>query len=113
MLFKPIYDLQHLKYLNKKNLSYHQNLDYLFNIMEDIKHDLRWDYVSMNEKAVDVLYANMDKIDYATLCFNKNPRAIKLIEANLDKVYWKYLSCNPKAISILLNNLDKIDWANF
>ena len=113
MLFKPIYDLQHLKYLNKKNLSYHQNLDNLFNIMEDIKDTLRWDYVSMNEKAVDVLYANMDKIDYATLCFNKNPRVIKLIEANLDKVYWKFLSCNPKAISILLNNLDKIDWANF
>ena len=113
MLFKPIYDLQHLKYLNKQNLSYHQNLDYLFNIMDDIKDSLRWDYVSMNEKAIDVLYANMDKIDYATLCFNKNPRAIKLIEANLDKVYWKFLSCNPKAISILLNNLDKIDWSNF
>jgi hypothetical protein len=113
MLFKPIYDLQHLKYLNKKNLSYHQNLDYLFNISDVIKDSLRWDYVSMNVNALDILYANTDKIDYATLCFNKNPRAIKLIEANIDKVYWKFLSCNPKAINILLNNLDKIDWSNF
>jgi len=113
MLFKPIYNLEHLEYLNKKNLSNHQNLDHLFNIIEDIKHELRWDYVSINANAIDVLYANIDKIEYSDLCFNKNPRAIQLIEANLDKVDWHFLSSNPNAVTILLKNIDKIDWSSF
>ena len=41
MLFKPIYNLEHLEYLNKKNLSNHQNLDHLFNIIEDIKRTVQ------------------------------------------------------------------------
>jgi len=105
MLFKPIYDLQHLKYLNKKNLSYHQNLDYLFNIMDNIKDGLRWDYVSMNENALDILYANTDKIDYATLCFNKNPLATDIIKKRIseDKFneFWDFMAGSDTKIDII------------
>ena len=39
-----------------------------------------------------------------------NPKAIHIIEKNLDKVDWYQLSRNPNAVHILKKNHDKIDW---
>ena len=64
------------------------------------------------------LKKNIKKIDLAMLSFNKNPKAIILLEkllktnqGTLDD--WSYLSENslPEAIKILKENFVKIDWA--
>ena len=40
-----------------------------------------------------------------------NPRAIRWLEQNLDKINWSELSSNTEAIHILKKNPDKIDWS--
>jgi hypothetical protein len=64
--------------------------------------------LSKNPNAISLLEANLDKIDWFLL--STNPGAITLIEKNLDKVNWLLLSENPAAIHILEANQDKIDW---
>ena len=39
-----------------------------------------------------------------------NPKAIHILEQNLDKIDWLMLSQNPAAIHILEKNIDKISW---
>ena len=41
---------------------------------------------------------------------SKNPRAIRLLEKNLNRINWRILSSNPEAIHILEDNLGQIDW---
>jgi hypothetical protein len=42
---------------------------------------------------------------------SSNPKAIHLLEQNLDNINWSMLSNNPNAIPLLEKNLDKIDWS--
>ena len=62
----------------------------------------------MNPKAIHLLEQNLDKINWERL--SENPKAIHLIEQNPDKVNWRGLSKNPKAIHLLEQNPDKINW---
>lgn len=101
-----------------------------------------WYNLSRNPMSSKILNKNIDKIDWETLCSNKNddclkileqnedkitrwdilsenpsPRAIKIIKNNLDKfnlnrINWDYLCNNPSAIELLEKNPDKINWAN-
>ena len=68
-----------------------------------------------NDKAIELLKQNFDKIDWMKLSSNKNDKAIKLLKQNQDKIDWYYLSSNEndKAIELLKQNQDKINWRIF
>ena len=59
-----------------------------------------------NPAAIHIIEANLDKIDMFWL--SSNPAAIHLLEK--DKINWCWLSYNPAAIDLLEQNQDKIDW---
>ena len=72
---------------------------------------LDWTELSRNDnpRAIELLESNLNKVDWDTL--SANTAAIHLLEANLDKVNWAMLSANTAAIHLLEANLDKINWA--
>ena len=54
-----------------------------------------------------IIENNLHKIhDWKT--FSKNPKAMHILEKNLDKVNWKTFSENEAAINIILKNMDKV-----
>ena len=61
----------------------------------DIKN-LKFNYLSSNPNAINLLEQNQDKINWDNLSLNLN--AIELLEKNQDKINWEYLSENPNAI---------------
>ena len=61
--------------------------------------------LSSNPKALDLIESNLDKVNWDKL--SGNPSAIHILEQNLDKVNWDYLSGNPSAIHILEKNLEE------
>lgn len=70
--------------------------------------DEHWSKMSANPNAIRILEANQDKINWSKL--SGNPNAIHLLEANQDKIDWYNLSSNPNAIHLLEANIDKIAW---
>jgi len=102
-----------------------------------------WRDLSKNEHAGHLLEKYPEYINWETILENPSPKAISMIEKNLDKIYeddwpllsgnpsaihifekqeylnkvfdWSYLceNPNPKAIIIILNNWDKVDWLTF
>ena len=72
------------------------------------EYDSFWDGLSSNPKAIYLLEKNLDKIDWSLL--SRNPNGISLLQQNLHRVNWKDLSSNPNAIDLLEQNPDKIDW---
>lgn len=64
--------------------------------------------LSNNPRAIRLLEKNQDKINWQALSFI--PEAIHLLEKNQDKIDWRALSSNPAAIHLLEKNPDKIDW---
>jgi hypothetical protein len=64
-----------------------------------------------NPKAIRILEKNQDKMDWTALSMNTNSDAIRILEKNQDKVHWYYLSRNthPDAIRILEQNRAKIN----
>ena len=67
-----------------------------------------WLMLSQNPNAIELLEANMDKINWYHLSANSS--AIHLLEANPNKINWTQLSANPNAIHLLEANPDKINW---
>ena len=63
-----------------------------------------------NSEAIELLKKYPEKIDWSELSDNPSPEAIKLLKANLYKIHWSVLSENPSAIELLKENQDKIDW---
>lgn len=65
-----------------------------------------------NEEVIEILNKkNLSKTEYHFLNFNKNPKAVKLLETNCpEKINWYVLSSNEGAIETLKRNLDKINW---
>ena len=74
------------------------------------KSKLKWNYLSKNHNAIELLKANPDKINWDYLSCNRN--AIELLKENPDYIDWDYLSLNPNhdAIELLKANPDKINW---
>ncbi len=48
-----------------------------------------------NPKALELLKANLDKINWEWLSRNPNPEAIELLKANQENINWKEFSANP------------------
>ena len=65
-----------------------------------------------NPEAIELLLENQDKIEWRMLSQNTNPAAIELLRENPEQMYdwWHFLSANPAAMDLLLENQDKIDW---
>jgi hypothetical protein len=61
-----------------------------------------------NPNAIELLEANVDKFYWYWL--SRNPNAIPFLEKNPDKICWWRLSANPNAIHLLEANQDKIHW---
>jgi hypothetical protein len=70
--------------------------------------DVNWSSLSWCEDAMDLLYANQDKIDWRLL--SANSAAIELLSANPDKIDWWQLSANPAAMDLICATQDKINW---
>jgi hypothetical protein len=75
-----------------------------------VKGKIDWFGLSKNPKAVFILEQNLDRINWDGLSQNEN--AIHLLKQNLDKIDWSGLSYNQSAEAMVLleDNLDKIDW---
>lgn len=95
--------------------------------------NIKWDWLSANPAAIDLLEANQEKIQWETL--ESNPAAVKLLKARPDKVRGWFLTANPAAddltelielkskpsdwgflgnnrgsIKLIESNVDKVDW---
>lgn len=64
-----------------------------------------WNLLSLNNsnKALEILEANQDKIEWPNLAENDNDKAIELLRSNLDKieVHHLFINSNPKAIDLI------------
>ena len=84
---------------------------------ESLQHKLRgwdlniqWEYLCLNPKAIKLLEKNPNKINWDNLCLN--PNAIKLLEKNPNEINWNNLSANPNAIKLLEKKPPMINWDN-
>jgi hypothetical protein len=75
---------------------------------------LDWCGLSANPNAIELLKANLGKINWDALSENPNDEAIELLKANPNKISWSNLSKNPHpyAIELLKKNPENIDWEN-
>ena len=68
--------------------------------------DLDWAALSRNPEAFNILKANRDKIEWGILSQNTNPKAIKLIEKEIEKnpthINWENIAANETAEAIAL-----------
>ena len=84
-------------------------------IYNNINWNRFWEILSRNSKAVKILKANREKIDWCSLCGNQSTEAIKLLEEEMatkpDVVNWIILSGNPnqRAFAMLEANPTKIN----
>jgi hypothetical protein len=93
--------------------------EHAVHLLEKYPYCINWETIleNPNPKAVEIIEKNLDKIyedDWPLL--SGNPAAVHIFEKpeNLNKVYdWGYLSKNPKAMPILVNNWEKVDWVAF
>jgi len=56
--------------------------------------DINWYILSSNAAAIDILEAYPNKIDWRSFSANPHPRAIQLLEQNIDKIDMHYISQN-------------------
>jgi hypothetical protein len=73
-------------------------------------------FLFQNKNALYFLMENNIEIDYYSLSGNTNPIAIQLLKEEIKvnpnaRINWLELSRNPKAMKILKANRDKIVWA--
>ena len=82
----------------------------LLDILDLYKESINWNILSYvnNEKTIDYLLKNIDKINWTYVSFND--AAHRLFISYPELVNWSYLSLQPFAINILANNQKYIDW---
>ena len=51
--------------------------------------------LNINDKAIEFLKKNKNKINWTFLCSNTNPNVIEILKENKDKIYWFEFSANP------------------
>jgi hypothetical protein len=102
---------QNLDILDKNSWSCLSQNKSAFNMMVK-KHFSKIDWkslsINVNPKAINLLEKNLDKINWMELSINH--KALRILEKHQDKICWSHLSLNHGAINLLKNNLDKIDW---
>jgi hypothetical protein len=61
-----------------------------------------------NPAMIDIILANVNKIDWEYFSINTAPEAIELLIQNPKKIYWLYFSANPAAIQYIKKMKDYI-----
>lgn len=79
----------------------------IVDLLREHPNRIRWNVLSSNPAAIDLLLENLDSIDWKGFSSNVSPKAIEILESKLDKVKWYYLSANPAAIRLIEANLEK------
>jgi hypothetical protein len=87
-----------------------ENIVVLENI-EYSKYFEFWEKLSLNPKAIKILKANKDKIVWLNISHTSSPEGIALLRENYYKINWSALAHNPlpEAIALLKENYRKID----
>ena len=99
-----------LEKLNWNNLSLNPNA---IELLKEHPENIRWDYLAGCTNDIDFLIENCKNHNiWYWLSENPNDKAIELLIQNQEKIDWYYLSGNPndKAIELLLKNPGKINW---
>lgn len=80
-------------------------------LLRAFPNHVQWAYLGLNPsaEAVEMLAERPDQ-NWNFLSQNTHPRAIELLRAHPERISWSLLSANPSAIDILLENVDKIVW---
>lgn len=96
-----------------------------YELLEDCEK-INWSSLSENPEAIKLLEENRHKIVWLNLSSNHSPKAIKLLQDQVEyenglskaqyaklsnKISWRFLSSNPIAIDILAVNNNRIVWA--
>lgn len=86
---------------------------YATNYLLKHKELISWWYFSKNpdDRAIDFMEENPDKIYYGPLSMNTNPRAVDLLLQSPERIDWRCLSGNTcdKAVELLIANPERID----
>jgi len=80
------------------------------------KVNLKWSLLSINsnDKIVDLLFQNLDKINMNNFNINSNKKVVKFIKENNCIINWIILSknTNPDILEILKENYCDINWTS-
>jgi hypothetical protein len=104
-------NLDSIPWVNNKMLSSNYS-PRIIDILRRNPHMIDWYYLSQNPFAAPLLLENLDKINWEALSSNEGDDCLKILEEYPSNIDWRILSENPspRAIKILENNLDKIEW---
>lgn len=71
-------------------------------LLEENFDKINWYRLSENANAMHLLEANLDKIYWNKFCKNIHPKAIEIIDKNINNpnIDWHYLSLNPSALKL-------------
>lgn len=78
------------------------------NLLDEAYENLIWFCRSRFSDDLDMLRANLDRIDWRIL--SENEHVLPILLENPDKIDWNMLSANPAAIDLLRANRHRIDW---
>ncbi len=92
--------------ISEKNL---YNYHHIWKLKSWIDEDkLDFSGLSSNPRAMFMLEQNLQKIRWSSL--SENPSGVYLLEKKQYLISWEWLSSNPSAIHLLKKNEDKINW---
>lgn len=90
-----------------------------FEIDEKIKNDIliyrekmKWNDISQETTDIELLRANLDKINWVNLVLNQCPDVIQILKENPDKISWRYVfsfTCDINS-ELLAKNPDNYDF---
>jgi hypothetical protein len=102
--------------LVKENIKERLSMNpYAIDFLEKYPQFIDWNYLSLNENAMDLLMLNKDKINYIYLANNTNPKAYHLAMEEYKKgnIHIHYFFTNPNAIPLLeqkTSTINGISW---
>lgn len=110
-LLKPWIDLNKIHW---DTLVLNSNPKAMHLIEENLDKIQDWEWLSRNFNALSILEKHPDKVDWNSLCYNKNPQALALLEKYCPREKWDWdaLSNNPNAAALYLlkKHPEKINW---
>lgn len=108
----PSYPLRLKKWINNPRWDYLSANPHAIQLLKENPQNINWSWLSKNPNAIELIEDNLDKIEWSLLC--ANPGAIYILQKHPEKINWYFLSLNtaPGAIQLIEANIDRIDWSN-
>jgi hypothetical protein len=116
------YQYKYKKVLNNADELLNENIKerismnpYAIDFLQKYPQFIDWNYLSLNENALDLLILNKDKINYIYLANNTNPKAYHLAMEEYKKgnIHIHYFFTNLNAIPLLeqkISTINGISW---